>query len=65
MTEGNYVFEWTETDATGTIEGEYSQTIYGDNLSDAIATYLIQHGEIAPDENGVKIVIKKIAFESE
>lgn len=61
--EGNYAMKWTAYDAAGRIEGEFEQTIYGSNLPDAMKTFVIQHGEIGPDENGTMIVITQITWQ--
>lgn len=61
--EGNYAMKWTAVAATGQIEGEYEQTIYGKTLMDAVKTFTIQHGELSPDGDGVAMIITQITWQ--
>jgi hypothetical protein len=60
--EGNYFFSWEAISATGIIEGQYEQTIYGVNLADAVTQFENFHGTLTPDENGVCLVITAISW---
>lgn len=61
--EGNYHFVWEAIAATGTIEGKYEQTIYGETLAAAIEQFTTFHGDLTPDEDGVCLVIYCIAWQ--
>jgi hypothetical protein len=61
--EGNYHFTWAAIAPTGTIEGRYEQTIYGETLEQAMSYFESFHGSLSPDENGVCLIITGIAWQ--
>ena len=60
-----YYIEWSAVAASGTVEGSYKQTIRAPNLSGALMVFETQHGSLAPDENGVCLVITTISWQPE
>ena len=49
----NFRFIWKSFDvATGKTTGMFEQTIYGDDLPDAVSNFAAMHGELLADENG-------------
>ncbi len=60
--EGNYCFVWKSVAATGEVEGEYSQVIYGETAAKALEYFVQHHGGLEPDENGVCNVITCLAW---
>jgi len=62
--EGNYHFVWKAIAIDGAIEGAYEQTIYGETLVAAIDQFTTFHGNLSPDENGVRLVIINIEWQA-
>ena len=58
-----YHFEWQAISAAGTVEGEYTQTIPAPDASGAMMVFEAQNGNLAPDENGVCLVITCISWQ--
>lgn len=57
----NFHFVWKTYDAaTGEIEGMYEQTIYGEDLTDAVSNFSAMHGELGEDSNGYAMDILSI-----
>lgn len=57
----NFHFIWKAFDvATGETTGIYEQTIYGDNLTDAVSNFATMHGELSADEHGEALEIHSI-----
>ncbi len=61
--QGNYFFQWEAISAAGLCEGVYEQTIYAEDLNDAASTFVAHHGSLAPNEDGVCLVIKNITWQ--
>jgi hypothetical protein len=63
LKEGNFHFSWKAVAATGVVEGEYEQTIYGENFKDAVDKFVSFHGDFAPNEDGVCLVLTHLHWE--
>ena len=54
----NFHFVWKSFDiATGATTGMFEQTIYGDDLTNAVSNFTTLHGELSADENGEALEI--------
>lgn len=54
----NFYFTWTAIHVeTQEIEAKYQQTIYGEDLADAVANFTAMHGDLWEDEKGVALEI--------
>jgi len=60
-----YYIEWKSVAASGTIEGNYSQTIHAHYLVEAMNVWEKQHSSLSPDEHGVCLVITCVSWQPE
>ena len=57
----NFFFNWTAIHVENQeIVAKYQQTIYGEDLADAVANFTAMHGGLWEDENGVALEITLI-----
>jgi hypothetical protein len=57
----NFDFVWKSVNVKhNEITGVYMQTIYGENLVDAVSNFTAMHGDLWEDENGNVLEITSI-----
>ena len=57
----NFHFVWKAVNVKyNEIEGIYEQTVYGEDLTDAVKTWQTMHGDLWADEQGVALEITSI-----